>query len=290
MQVRKIVQILITVTAVSGFLLYSGCDKNPVGSGGDNENAHSQTLTSAAASGTKLYHTVNSVRNAEMTMMGTSTYSKGTTPDLGGVQQGVGLSRQIAAKMHQHLDQEMQSLSKTMTLAGERILWDFKWRDNELGISYHAVLFYDDQTGRARAYQVAYDYAQHYDLEYDSTHFEFDLNFTIDDSTDDVFLSLDNLKRYKLGFYIQTEETHYDPDDCAAGQEPTGGKVEVISIYAPSEEVSRKREYFESHSANSGIFRREMWYADESFCSEEIVFNADGTGTYEEVKRNNSYA
>ncbi|NIW80960.1 MAG: hypothetical protein GWN16_16505, partial [Calditrichae bacterium] len=98
-------------------------------------------------------------------------------------------------------------------------------------VSVRKALYYDSQTGNARYYEAIYQFPNQIQLEYDSTEIRADLNFTLEDTTDDKLLSVYQLTNFKPGFYVEKKEGQADVTDYGPNNEVTGATLHNEVFY-----------------------------------------------------------
>lgn len=168
---------------------------------------------------------------------------------------------------------------------GDSLLWQATSRKPFEGYTETVRLYYDAATGKARLEAIKFDFDDRHWLHYDSAAIHVDLNRTIFDDSDDVLLSLEELKQYKAGHHLREKQGRFIPDAYAPGTEPAGGMFESKTVYAATSFIQQTEERAEFHQATGGEWQKMVTYSDGSTSSERVTFNIDETGSFEELRR-----
>ncbi|MFQ6114994.1 MAG: hypothetical protein ACE5NG_13090 [bacterium] len=266
------------------FLYAIGCSNNPTGPSDDGDQV-SQNVQTVSANGVDIYNTVSSFRQVNSLLLGPDSFVDLEVPEVENPQQAMSFARSVLRESFDKANINSDLLTKTQGVLADSVIWDVTIRDEIVGVTIRSSLIYDPETGKGRLFLVRFDFREHHPLEYDSTEIKADLNFTILDESDDVLISLENLKRFKPGHLIQEESGSFIPDPYVPGTEPTGGKLESNITYSSSSFVSNTHAVLEYHEGTGGSFSKEVEFSDGTSSSVEVTFREDGTGTFSETRR-----
>ncbi len=275
--------------SISFFVLFNfiGCSTNdPVSP--DNVNTvdnGNQSIKKVSASSVSIYNNVASFKQVSNLIQGPDAIVDLEIPEVENPESALQFAKSIQQKTFSKLSLDRKNLNKVQTLFEETVIWDVTIHDDSLGITIRSSLIYDTDTGVGRLFLVGYDYPEEHPLTYDSTEIVVDLNFSILDDSDDMLLSLENLKRYKPGRLIQQEIGRFEPDAYTPGTEPTGGVLSSDITYSSSSFISHTQACFEYHEGVGGSFSKESTFSDGKTSREEVTFNLDGTGTFFNTRR-----
>jgi len=276
------------VTLTVSLLLMSmfACSTEDPTSPDDNDNQANEMVQSTSSSSVAIYQNISSFKQVTTLIQGPAAIADLDVPEVKDPNTATNFARSMKQKAFTLLSRDMKALSKNGQVAfGDSVIWDVTERNEKEGVTYRVSLIYDTMTGKARLFVVGFDYREGHPLEYDSTEIRADLNFTILDDSDDVLLSLENLKRYRPGQLISEENGSFVPDAHAPGTEPTGGILMSEVKYSDSSFISSTKGTLEFHEGQGGSYMRTSKFSDGSESSEEATFNVDGTGTFSESRR-----
>ncbi len=183
------------------------------------------------------------------------------------------------------LSKRPEALNRIQSAAGDSVIFDVTERDSVEGVTHRVSLIYDPDAGTARFFVVAFDYRDGHPLTYDSTEVKADLNGTLLNDSDDVLLSLYNMKRYNAGQLLQKTIGTFTPDDHAPGTEPEGGVLTSEVTYVSSSFINSTQARFEYHPDSGGSYSKTSTFSDNTTHTESATFNLDGTGTFAESRR-----
>ena len=276
------------VTFVLSLLLiamFACSSKNPTSSD-NNEDQVNKMVESTSSSSVGIYQNISSFKQVTNLIQGPAAIADLDVPEVKDPNSAMNFAKSIKQTAFTLGAKDLKVLSKTGQIAfGDSVIWDVTERNEKEGVTYRVSLIYNDETGEARLFVVGFDYLEGHPLEYDSTEIRADLNFTILDDSDDVLLSLENLKRYKPGQLISEERGSFVPDAHVPGTEPDGGILMSEVKYSNSSFISSTKATLEYHEGQGGSYMRTSKFSDGSESSEEATFNVDGTGTFSESRR-----
>lgn len=276
----------LTVTVITCLLMLSlfGCaTKNPVDDDNNNNQQVSKNVQNASNSSVDIYQNLAGFEQISQFIQGPSAIADLEVPEVKDPRTAMNFARTIKQKSFALGKKDLNLLQKSAS--GDSVIWDITERNEDEGVTYRTSLIYNAAEGTARLFLVGFDYIESLPLEYDSTEIKADLNFTILDDSDDVLLSLENLKRYKEGQLISEERGSFVPDEHAPGTEPQGGVLMAEIKYSDSSFISRTEARFEYHEGQGASFKKTSEFSDGTKSVEEATFNEDGTGTFMELRR-----
>lgn len=286
---KKISSIATCLMALSLlFISMYGCSTdNPVSTDNGNTNTEvSANVQDASSSSVQIYRNLSSFSQISQLIQGPDAIADLEVPEVKDPRTAMNFARSIKqksfslARKHVSLDLQIASF--------DSVIWDVTERNEQEGVTYRTSLIYNAETGTARLFVVGFDYPSSHPLEYDSTEIKADLNFTILDDTDDVLISLENLKRYKPDQLISEERGSFIPDDHAPGTEPMGGVLMSEIKYTDSSFIRRTEAELAYHEGQGASYRKTTEFSDNTTHVEEATFNEDGTGTFKEIRRDGS--
>lgn len=252
----------------------------------DNNNQASEMVQNTSSSSVGIYQNISSFKQVANLIQGPAAIADLDVPEVKDPNSAMNFARSIKQKAYSLGSKDLKSLSKLGQLAfGDSVIWDVTERNEEEGVTYRVSLIYNAQDDRARLFVVGFDYLEAHPLEYDSTEIQASLNNTLLDDSDDVLLSLENLKRYKPGQLISEESGSFVPDSHAPGTDPAGGTLISEVKYSDSSFISSTKATLEFHEGQGGSYTRTSKFSDGSESSEAASFNVDGTGTFSESRR-----
>ncbi|MFQ5824325.1 MAG: hypothetical protein ACE5JB_09745 [bacterium] len=266
-------------------LIAIGCSNNNPSGPDNNDDQINQSVQTVSANGVEIYNTVSSFQQISGLIQGPESIVDLEVPEVENPQKAMSFAKSVMKESFDRVRNKANLLSKPQGVLSDSVIWDVTIRDEIVGVTIRSSLIYDTDTGEGRLFLVRYEFRENHPLEYDSTEIAADLNFTLLDDTDDVLLSLNNLKRFKPGHLIQQEMGSFVPDPYPAGAEPTGGVLTSDITYSNSSFISNTHAQLEYHEGSGGSYLKEVNFSDGTRHSESVTFNEDGTGTFEENRR-----
>jgi len=152
------------------------------------------------------------------------------------------------------------------------------------GKGKRVAVYYFAETGKARIYEVYFQYPEWSNFIYDSTEVVFDLNFTIWDNSDDRVESLYKIQNFKETFAVQSILATVQVTDWE-GAEISGGIVTKDAYYHSSRFLSHLHQQVELNPDSSGSLREDLDFRDGSAAYTMVTFNADNTGSFSKKRR-----
>lgn len=279
---------MILLVAGLFFIQNMGCSDSPV-SPNDNENPPNETVQKISDNSTDIYNTVSSFRQVSDLIQGPDAFVDMEIPEVENPQQAMKFAKSVQEQSLELVKNDVQILNKARGTSGDSVIWDITYHDDKKNITFRSSLIYDDQTGIGRLFFVGKQYPENHPLEYDSTEIIADLNSTLFDNSDDVLTSVENLKRFKPGHLIQEQKGKFEVDPYVPGNEPTGGILTSEITYSGSSFVSSTHAQLEYHEGEGGGFSKTVRFSDDRTHSVSITFHEDGTGTFEETRRDGTH-
>lgn len=253
----------------------SACDKKPTE---PRDASLNSPAAQASASGVEVYQVVNSLDEMEEMLAGPKNLGEIEVPAVGSVSK---INQFLQSKIA-HFRTMMIQLESTGGLrkvAGDSIIYDVRWTD-VLGIEHHEWVVYNDATGKAVVYLVLTHPTGFLGVLRDSTQINLDLNFTLADTTDDVFERLYNAKDFRADHFLRFEEGSITPDPYAPGERPTGGILQGRKVFAAGQDSAEVATRLEYHEGRGGSWEKKIRFANGKSYEEFVTFNANGTGTF----------
>lgn len=261
-------------------LYLSGCEKNPIEP--EPELKIDSTVEKIAPLGWSANHIINSSAEIEE-VTNISQYLEEDGVD--GVP-GIGTLRRNARSLlsqASHQSIAHQNLMKSYGLMKPSADSLIFFQDNKV-FGVRKALYYNFENGIARYYEVKYKFAAWRNLTYDSTQVRVDLNQTLEDSLDDAVLDLFQLQQFKESFFIQKIENKLTVTDTD-GKEITGIELVKETQYQPTRFLIHLQQFIRLEPNKSGELREDFTFKDGKTSFKKVVFYADNTGIFEELKR-----
>lgn len=270
-------------TVVLSALLIFGCESNPTDpSIVPDENA---AVKKATENSVGFYNTVASVQNVGDLMRGAGAAVELEKVDINNPSGAYMRAKRAKLTVLTDIAAHPDRLNKVNGVNGDSLLWEITKRKEFKGFTETLRLYYDFATGKARIESIKFDYDDRHWLRYDSARIALDLNSTLLDDSDDLLLSLEDLKLYKDGHHLEEEWAKFVPDPYTPGGEPDGGILESRTTYIASSFISKTVEKVEFHAGAGGSWQKTVDYSDGSKSSEKATFTEDGKGTFEKIRR-----
>jgi hypothetical protein len=154
--------------------------------------------------------------------------------------------------------------------------------DTTLGV--RVGIFYDSLTGKGRVYEVRYKFAPWRNIVYDSSEVVVDLNYTLDNDSDDMLESLFRLQQFKENFFVQSILSNLEVTDFE-NQEITGVLATSDSYYHDTRFLAHLRQSVEINPDHSGTLGELFDFRDGSDAYRTVTFYPNNTGDYEKKLR-----
>ncbi len=278
------------LVVASSFLLQIGCsssdnpsDPNPGDNLSVNENAEALSNTTVS-----VYENISSIGQIASFMAGGDDLVDLDIPELEDRTVAKRFAETVKAKSLRAFKRSPELLTLAQTTQEDSIVFDVTERDSVEGVTRRISLIYNRTTGAARFFVVGFDYSDPSPLEYDSTEVAADLNGTLFNEDDDVLTSLQSLRRFKPGQLIREESGSFTPDAHTPGSEPEGGILTNRITYSSTSFISQSNATFEYHENSGGSFSKTSEFSDGTTHRESATFTTDGTGSFEEDRRDGS--
>ena len=283
-------QSLLKILSVSFSLLLLvtiGCNKNPVDTTSSTDTpTSSETVKLATDNSGEIFTIVTSVNQVSDLLRGPDAVVELRNIELEDGSTPKSLAKETAQYVITQFSQDKNALAKSRSSNSDSLIWEFTKKKVFKGYTERVRFFYDFITGHAFAEVIRFDFDNRHRLAYDSTRINVDANFTLDDQTDDVLLALEILKEFKPGNAVASNWSRFIPDTYAPGTEPDGGVFDNKIIYQGSGNILSQSTKAEFHEGQGGSWNKDIQYADQTTRLESVTFNVDGTGTFEEQRRN----
>jgi len=168
----------------------------------------------------------------------------------------------------------------------DSLIWFIDWTDPISGVSVRKALYYSNVTGHARYYEAIYQFPNQLRLAYDSTEIRADLNFTLNDETDDRFLALFKFTRFKDGFFVSKIEAQAQATNWDQNNQVTGATASNHVWYGEQSRLDQLLQQLEINPDESGQISERLDYRDGTFLQKTVNFYSDFTGDFSETWRN----
>jgi hypothetical protein len=264
-----------------------GCNSNsPVDPIDDNPDDNvSQSVQNVSGNSIGIVKNVASFKQVSNLIQGESAIVDLEVPEVENPGSALSFAKTTQQSALAKLNIDSDVLYKSSGAFVDSVIWDVTYEEEGTGITRRVSLIYDFEVDQGRLFFVGLQFPESHPLSYDSTEIEVSLNSTLDDDSDDVLLSLYNLKRYASGQLIDEEVGRFVPDPYAPGSEPTGGMLSSEVSYGSSSFIRNTSTMFEFHENQGGSYSKESSFADNTTSREAATFNVDGTGTFSNDRR-----
>ncbi len=269
----------VILTLLFAGLLVMACEQAPTDPTGTTDNA---SIENASAQNVALFNTLASVDQIGNVLRGPEAKIEIGNADITNPQSAAAFSAQISKKAIAQL--RAGNMKKRSSTLSDSLLWEMTIRREILGFTERTRVYYDFSSGKAVIENVKYDFDDRHWLVLDSARVFADLAGTLEDDSDDTIEKLYGKKVYKEGHFISQEISNIEIDPYAPGTEPTSARLQTETSYPEGSMISKKNEQA-SFKDGSGSWSKEIEYVDGSTSHEQVTFNADGTGTFQEERR-----
>ena len=266
-------------------LLAFGCTTNDPVSPNDDEDPLNRSAEKASETSVEIYNNIASFKQLNTLIQGPNAIADLEIPEMKNPESAMKFAKSVQRQAVAGAKIDLAVLFKTTGVLSDSVIWDLTAKDEETGITHRSSLIYNFETGIGRLFFVGVEYPEDHALSYDSTEIVVDLNLTLFDDSDDLLVSLENLKRYKSGHLIEEERGSFEPDSYPPGTEPEGGILTSEIKYSNSSFISSTNARLEYHEGQGGSYSKESKFSDGKSSSESATFNVDGTGTFAETRR-----
>jgi len=242
----RIINLLVGISLVGIFLF--GCQK--ISSPNENNLELDPLVEQQAAFGWQINRMVSSSNEIEG-LTQNSHYFEEESPELPNAASLKRQAQQLTAEAGNYLPKKM-SLMKTN---GDSLLY---FEERYIGgKGCRVAVYYDSETGKARIYEVFFQFPDWRNIVYDSTEVRFDLNYTIWDNSDDRVESLYKIQRFKEEFFVQSILLKLRVTDYN-GAEISGGIVTKDAYYHQNRNLSHLSQYVELNPDSLGTLREDL--------------------------------
>ena len=260
--------------------VFWGCEKDST-SPPQNDLQLSPASSEGLVSSWQTIHSLNSLGDLQGILSGDSEVNIG---EIGGLQ-SIDQIQQQFSKMQVGIAAVLAAPVADGIQVEDSLIWFIDWTDPISGISVRKALYYNSTTGIARYYEAIYHFPAQLRLLYDSTEVKVNLNFTLNDSTDDQFLSLYKLSLFEEDFFVQKIEASATATDYDQYNQVTGAVAANHVWYGEQTDLDELVQNLEINPDQSGHIDERLDYRDETFLSKVINFYADYTGDFSETWR-----
>ncbi len=271
---------LMATTLFLALLFFGGCEKNTTAPL-ENNLELSPAVTEGLTSSWQTVHSLNSVEKISAVVRKNGDVEK---IEEGGITSKSQLRKEIS-KMKLSVSQAARVTGLAKTTLSDSLIWFIDWTDPVSGLSIRKALYYNDSTGLARYYEAIYHFPAQLQLQYDSTEIVADLNFTLSDTTDDRFISLVKLTRFREGFQVDSIAGRAEATDYGAGNEITGAIFYNTVWYSQQIQLVKRYQELEINPDESGRVEERLDYRDGTYMTKTVHFYPDYTGDFSELWR-----
>jgi len=265
-------------------LLNTGCEKNGASPQLEKLNLSAQSRSGLSGSW-EVYQSLKSVNDINGIMSGNVIDDD---QDIGLMTSAAQMESELS-KMKKNVVELAQSDYVQNTM-GDSLIIFIDYTDPISGISVRKALYYDPATGKARYYEAIYQFPPQIQIEYDSTEIRADLNFTLEDTTDDKLLSVYQLTNFKPGFFVEEKEGKAIVTDYGPNNEVTGATLHNEVLYGMQTQLEKLTQDFEINPDESGSIAQRLDYRDNTFAQVTVNLNDDYTGDFSEIWRDGTTA
>jgi hypothetical protein len=262
-------------------LFFAGCEKSTTDPS-INQLQLSLASEEGLTSSWQTIHNVNSIGEVHSILEGDVEIDQSEFGGIYGTQQ---LQSEFT-KFQNGLTTALMSASPDGITFEDSLLWFIDWTDPISGVSVRKALYYSTTTGHARYYEAIYQFPAQLRLAYDSTEVRADLNFTLEDDTDDRFLALYKFTQFKEGFFVQKIEAEAQATDWDTNNEVTGAMASNHVWYREPSRLEELLQQIEINPDESGSINERLDYRDGTFLEKTVNFYSDYTGDFSETWRN----
>ncbi len=271
------------VTAALSLLFLTGCESNPTD---PTKNKDTNFSEQAKENSLEVYQTVSSVQRVSDVLRGPDAKLEFSSPSFSSTDEATAMALAVKSDLFAKLPVYSTMKQRYNTVQGDSLLWELTERKQAEGYTETVRYYHDFETGISTLEMITYNYDARHNLERDSARIVVDVNFTLDDESDDVLRSMSGVKKYKPGNLIDEEIVHITLGDYEPGTEPTSGTFKSTVLYNESNYILKTEEQADLRAENDGEWQREIQYSDGSTSTEKVTFRPDGTGTFEETQKN----
>ncbi len=261
-------------------VLFQSCDKNSTDPGSQDLQL-SESVTQGLVSSWQTIHSISSVEDVKELLSGDAELEEG---EFGGIT-SVNQIRTEFNKLKNTLETAVLKNPGEFISNGDSLLWFIDWTDPISGVSVRKALYYNTDTGVARYYEAIYQFPNQLRLAYDSTEVRADLNFTLNDASDDKLLSVYKKSLFKEGFFVEKIEATAEATDYDPNNQVTGAIATNHVWYGDQSRLDQLTQQLEINPDQSGQISERLDYRDGTFLQKTINFYDDYTGDFSETWR-----
>jgi len=273
-----------TVWSLMVFLLYvllTGCEKSTIDPTQDQLQL-SVGAQEGLSSSWQTIHNLSSVSEVHSILEGDVEIDQS---EFGGIYSTGDMMNEYD-KFQKGLETVLSTSAVEGTTLEDSLLWFIDWTDPISGVSVRKALYYSEVTGRARYYEAIYQFPAQLRLAYDSTEIRADLNFTLEDESDDRFLSLFKFTQFKDGFFVSKIEAQAQATDWDQLNQVTGATASNQVWYGEQSRLDHLLQQLEINPDESGHINERLDYRDGTYLQKMVNFYSDFTGDFSEIWRN----
>lgn len=192
-------------------------------------------------------------------------------------------------EMKLHIAEALVNVERPLGVNGDSLVFFLVYTDPVTGITVRKALYYDSQTGKARYYEALLNFPPQLRLAYDSTEVRADLNFTLEDSTDDRLESVYNFTQFVPGFFVDKSQSQAIATDWDSNNEVTGVEATNEVWFGSQNELEKLTQTldFNPPPDSTGAIHEVYDFRDGGQTIKNVNFNFNNnTGDFNEQWRN----
>jgi hypothetical protein len=258
-------------------LVFSACVETPLGT--EDTLTVAQIIKDQAPLGWQLNKTVLSGSEMQGLTQGKDYSDQADMADFTSMAAINGESQRLQKILKTELGQRTLALSVDGITTDSLIFFE----DNKM-LGIRKALYYNQETDRARYYEVKYVFAAWRNITYDSTEARATLNHTLSYGGDDHLQTLNREQIFKTEFFVRKitsaiEITDYD------GSNVTGAKAATDTYYIETWPLAHKKQFLQITPDKTGTLREDFDFQDGKTAYNLFTIRADGTGIFEKKLR-----
>jgi hypothetical protein len=152
------------------------------------------------------------------------------------------------------------------------------------GSTVRTALYFYQESGQLRYFEVRYNFGEQHNLQYDSSEVVINVGENWLFPSQEQIVHLYRYQEFREDFFVQSIESRVEATEYD-GNEITGVEITVDSYYHPDRRLVHRRELVQFNADESGTLRTEHDYSDGTTTVMEVTFSNDGTGTFTRERR-----
>ena len=152
------------------------------------------------------------------------------------------------------------------------------YTDNTV-LGVRSAIYYDGSTGLVRAYTTKYKFAAWQKMTYDSVEIILDLNFTLDDDSDDMLESVYRQQIFDPNFFVQNIVSQIIVT-AFSEKDITGLEATIDSYYKEGRYLSHLKQSIDIEPDETGTLREDFNFKDGTSSFHAVTFHGDHNGSF----------